>query len=111
MLLEILEQIKKQGNYAVLVMYGEDVGCDDIDQPQEDRKIEIMMAPVGCLGEVRKIIKTSVKNLNKVDIWKIPTVVSNPPQYTEIQEEGSYVWGVERTLRTYLMSLINNEVE
>ena len=75
---DVLETFKQQGNYAVSLIYGEDIGCDDINTPQNERKIKIFMTPVGYIGEVRKMVATNLKELKDFDFNQKPQIISNP---------------------------------
>lgn len=100
---DVLEYIKKQGNYAVTLVYGEDVGCDDIALKQEKRTIIIYMTPVGYIGEVRKMWKGSLDDLLEFDFRQKPIKVSNPPG-DEIPADGYYAWGTESVINDYMDS-------
>lgn len=91
-LLKKLEDFKWAGNYAVTLYYGHDVGCDDIDQPVEERSIKVVATPVGCLGSARLLYVGTVKSLMSFDPTTTPKAVSNPPSHDEIKEEGWYVY-------------------
>ncbi|MEE5181113.1 hypothetical protein JDW21_19245 [Bacillus subtilis] len=99
---DVLEKFKQQGNYAVSLYYGESVGCDDSSVPQDEREIKIAMSPVGYLGEVRKLVVTNLKELENFDFEQEAKIISNPPQHDEYSENGVYVWGTERSLKSYL---------
>ncbi len=93
-LVEQLEAIKHLPMYAVSLYYGCDIGCDDIDIKAENREIKIVGTPIGVLGEARQMwkAKTLAAFLN-MDISAKPKVVSNPPEYKEIEKPGIYLWG------------------
>jgi hypothetical protein len=44
---DVLENVKSSGAYQVMCYYGEEVGCDDMDVPANDRNIRIIWHPVG----------------------------------------------------------------
>lgn len=98
---DILERFKQEGNYAISLMYGEDIGCDDLDVPQNERKIKIIMTPVGYLGEVRKMVVTNLKEFKDFDFNKKPQVISNPPKYEEYKNNGYYIWGTESSIKSF----------
>ena len=97
----VLEKVKKQGNYAVNLSYGEDIGCDDLDIKQEERNIRIVMTPVGYLGELRKLWKGKLKNVYGYNFKQEPKIVSNPPTRSEISDDGYYIWGTEEMIEKY----------
>ncbi|MGG3986972.1 hypothetical protein [Bacillus smithii] len=99
---DVLEKFKQQGNYAVSLYYGENIGCDDLDIPQDERKIKIVMLPVGYLGEIRKLVVTNLKELENFDFEQKPKVISNPPKYDEYSSNGVYIWGTEDSIKKYL---------
>lgn len=98
----ILEKFKQKGNYSVMLAYGEDVGCDDLGVPQNDRTIKIFMSPVGYLGEVRCMLKTNLKELETFEFDSFPIKVSNPPKYKEVRENGFYAWGTVRAIEKFM---------
>lgn len=95
---DVLEELKKIGNYAVSVFYGEDIGCDDLNIPQNERKIQIIMTPVGVLGGARIMWKGTLETMQDFDFISKPKVISNPPEYDEYKENGYYVWGTDMAL-------------
>lgn len=99
---DILEKFKQQGNYAVSLHYGENIGCDDLSVPQDERKIRITMFPVGYLGEVIKLVVTNLKELENFDFGQEVKVISNPPESDEYSSNGVYVWGTENSIKSYL---------
>ena len=101
-LLEKLEEIKQMGNYAVNLFYGEDIGADDSDIPQKDRRAVICFVPVGCLGEVRIMWRGKIAGLLKYDFKTKPTKISNPPKREEYKDDGYYIWGTERSVDSIL---------
>lgn len=98
----VLEKFKQQGNYAVSLFYGEGMGCDDLGVPQEERKIQIVMHPVGYLGGVRKLVVTNLKELEDFDFGQKPKVISNPPETHEYSENGVYIWGTEEAIKKFV---------
>jgi hypothetical protein len=99
---DVLEKFKQQGNYAVSLYYGENVGCDDLGVQQNERNIKIAMSPVGYLGEIKKLVVTNLEELENFDFDKKPKVISNPPKYDEYSSNGIYVWGTESALKEYI---------
>ena len=92
---EKLEEIKQMGNYAVDLMFGEDIGCDDSDVPMMERQVRVIFHPVGCLGEVRVMWKGTAQTFLEFDFKNKPTRISNPPKREEYSEDGYYIWGTE----------------
>ncbi len=101
MLLEKLEEVKQAGNYSVTLIYGEDVGCDDLDVPKNERKLVIMASPVGVLGSVRTMWRGSLDTLGDFNPKSEPIRISNPPKYEEYNEDGFYVWGTEEGIKGF----------
>lgn len=99
-LLKKLEAIKQQGNYAVTLYYGEDIGCDDSDIKPRDRHIKVVCHPVGYLGELRTIYSGTVKSLLKFDVTEQPKILSNPPKREDYREEGFYVFGTDDAIES-----------
>ena len=96
----VLEEIKGYGAYAISLMYGEDVGCDDSSEKQMARQMKIWWCPVGTTGEVRMCLKMSLKNILSKSIGDMRfNKINNPPKNNEIEKDGLYVWGTERTMR------------
>lgn len=91
----VLEELKQIGNYAITVYYGEDIGADDSDIPQEKRKIKIVMSPVGFLGSVRVLWVGTLITMQNFNFRRIPKELSNPPANKDIERNGLYVWGTE----------------
>jgi hypothetical protein len=104
---DILEKFKKDGNYSVALQYGENVGCDDLDIPQNERKIIIWMSPVGYLGEVRKMVRTNLSELENFDFGQAPKIISNPPKYEEYNKNGVYIFGTDTAIKNYINRSIN----
>lgn len=98
----VLEEIKQLGNYAVTVIYGEDVGADDLDIPQNKRKLKILASPVGFIGEVRTMWVGNLDIMQNFDFSKKPIEVSNPPKYEDVMGNGYYVWGTDRMIYEYM---------
>ncbi|MCY8549437.1 hypothetical protein ABDI04_04850 [Bacillus licheniformis] len=99
---DVLEKFKQQGNYAVSLYYGENIGCDDLNIPQDERKIQIIMCPAGYLGEVRKLVVTNLKELENFDFEQEAKIIGNPPQREEYSDNGVYIWGTESSMKLYL---------
>jgi len=101
-----LEEIKMQGNYAVNLFYGGDIGSDDLDVPQEERNVKVVYTPIGYLAGIRVLFKGSLDSLLKCDFKiRIPKQISNPPKIEEYKKSGLYVWGNEDSVKDYLSSL------
>ncbi len=98
-MIEKLEEIKQLGNYAIDVRYGEDAGCDDLDVPIAERKIIVIMSPIGYVGELRCLYNGIYKDFLRQDFSAMPTVVDNPPNPEQITHKGFYVWGTEEAIK------------
>jgi len=94
--LKKLETFKQKGVYAVSVYYGEGEGADDSDIPVLERNIQIVGTPVGYLGSVRVLIRTTVQGFLDMDFNSPLTQLPNPLK--EIPKEGYYYWGTESAL-------------
>jgi len=94
-MVEKLEEIKRNGAYALNVTFGEDVGCDDSDVKTEDRRIICIYTPVGCLGSNRCMFKGEYRGFLKFDPKSKPKTISNPPKGEEYEENGFYIWGAD----------------
>lgn len=93
---DVLENVKLSGAYQVMCYYGEEVGCDDMGVPVNDRNIRIIWHPVGCLGEVKCMWNGKLSDALDVDFCKAaPTTVSNPPKDDEIKGAGYWAWGAD----------------
>lgn len=100
---EKLEEIKQNGAYNVILYFGEGVGCDDLSDLMHDRNVRIIWYPVGHLGEVRCMWNGALKDVYVFDFkTSPPTVVSNPPETSEVEGYGFYVWGVPEAVTLYL---------
>lgn len=99
---DVLEKFKQQGNYAISLYYGENIGSDDLDVPQEERRIQIVMSPVGYMGELRKLVVTNLKELEHFDFDQKPKVISNPPKFDDYSENGVYIWGTESAIKNFI---------
>jgi len=102
MLEKKLEELKQAGHYAIQMWYGEELGCDDLDVPQNERKIVILGYPVGHLGEIKVLWKGDLKQLKNFDFKSKPEQVSNPPKKEEYKSDGYYCWGTDRSIEDYL---------
>jgi len=100
-MIEKLEEIKQQGNYAINVYYGENIGCDDLSVPIMEREVKVIYVPVGYLGELRKLWRGSYKDFLKFDINQEPKIINNPPQSNEYTDAGFYMWGTDRAIEEY----------
>ncbi len=92
-MIDKLEEIKKIGAYAVNVFYGEDIGCDDLDVPTEDRRIILIYTPVGFLGGRRVMWRGKYKDFLRFDFSQTPKQISNPPKEDEYKDGGFFAWG------------------
>ena len=104
-LVELLEHFKKEGNYGIRVYYGEGIGCDDMDMPQDERMVQIVMAPVGYLGGVRKLLVIRMGKLHEFDVSSKPEKVYNPPPCHVISQPGYYAWGTGDSINEYMRKL------
>lgn len=100
-LLEQLEDAKQAGMYSVSLMYGEDVGCDDLEVPPLQRRVLFIGHPVGFLGEVRVMFKGPMELFLKHDWNNRPQQISNPPQNDEHEQGGWFVWGTENAMERF----------
>lgn len=96
---QILEEVKQAGHYGVQAYFGENIGCDDLDVPMEERSLIISAVPVGVLGGARVFWKG---NLGKARTFNFsqekPVEISNPPEHRDLTDDGYYVWGTESAL-------------
>lgn len=97
-----LEELKKFGVYAIQLWYGEDIGCDDLGVPANERKLTMICRPVGCLGSAQLMFVGSVEEFLSLDVHSIPTVISNPPNKEEYKKSGYYLWGTKDGVQTIL---------
>lgn len=104
-ILDKLEEIKQLGNYSVTLYYGEDIGCDDLDIPQNDRKIIILAVPVGYVGEVRILYRGSVSSVLAFDFSSEPRKLNNPPKREDYSKEGYYAWGTDGTINDFYKAI------
>lgn len=101
-LLKKLEAIKKEGNYAVTLYYGDSIGEDDFDKAPEDRKVTMVCHPIGFLGSVRLVYEGTVKSFLKFNPKSQPKRVSNPPTSMEIANKPIfYAFGTDDMLDKY----------
>jgi hypothetical protein len=100
-LLKKLEEVKQLGCYSVNLVYGEGDGCDDSDVPMEERRIQLVCSPVGYLGSMRAYYKGTVKSFLEFDFSSTPTLVSNPPDKDQMEEDGLYCWGTEQSVDAF----------
>lgn len=90
---EKLEELKQVGNYSILVYFGENVGCDDMDVPLKERNLQIITTPVGYLGSIKCLYKGTLQSFLDFDVTTVPLQISNPPLKSEYEKEGWYCWG------------------
>ncbi len=89
----LLEEWKQFGLYALNLFYGEDIGCDDSDCPQEDRRVRVMGCPVGCLGEAKVLWCGKLAEFRAFDPKATrPEELGNPPG-PKAHSEGWFIWG------------------
>lgn len=100
-MLEKLEEIKQLGAYSVNLFFGEGEGADDSDVPTMERSIKCICSPVGYLGSMRALYKGTVESFLEFDFNSEPTLISNPPQREEYEENGFYCWGSESSVEIY----------
>jgi hypothetical protein len=98
--LDKLEAVKQQGNYAMSIYYGEEIGCDDSSVPVLERSIKIHMAPVGCIGELRKLFVGTVQEFLDTDIESVAEILTNPP-HSVPTKTGWYIWGTDDSVEHY----------
>lgn len=106
-----LEELKQMGNYAVSLNYGEDVGCDDSDVPQKERRVIVIMAPVGCIGETRMMYYGKLKDFLEFNLKSKPEVLPNPPKNREYEKGGYFIWGIENSVERILNNPVHGEWE
>lgn len=92
-LTDVLEDVKRMGHYSVRLFYGEDIGCDDMSVPALERRVLIIGAPVGFLGEMRRAWVGTHQQLLEMDIHATPMDAPNPPNDIWRYEPGVYHWG------------------
>lgn len=97
-----LNEIKKLGNYAIVVFFGEDIGCDDLDVPEEDRNIVCSFYPIGYLGGLKILWKGKMKDFKSFDFSSKPNQISNPPKREEYKEDGYYMWGSYESVKSFI---------
>jgi len=98
-----LEEIKQNGNYQICLFYGEEIGADDLDIPQDERRVIVIAHPHGYLGEVRTLWKGKLLSFLNFDFkYNIPKIVPNPPSNNEVEESGYYVWGAGKSAYDYI---------
>lgn len=94
-MIEKLEEIKKLGAYAVDIFFGEDIGCDDMDVPTDERRTRLIYTPAGYLGGRRVLWLGKYKDFIAFDFAQVPKQISNPPQKEEYEGGGYFAWGAE----------------
>jgi len=101
---DVLEKIKKAGNYSVQLWYGEGMGCDDLDIPQDKREIKCLFAPVGYIGEVKVLWIGPLKDFLSFDIETADIIrLPNPPPDDFIRKPipGVYAWGTDQSIKSW----------
>ena len=96
-----LEDFKRLGTYAVTLLFGHDVGIDDIDVSLYERKVFVKGVPVGCVGETRLLFVGTLRDFLNCSFSK-PKVISNPPIESEYKKTGWYIWGTPAGIKTIL---------
>ena len=97
-----LEQFKQLGMYAISLRYGEDIGCDDSDVPSPQRRCVVLGTPVGVLGETRMMYFGTVEGFLKVNLKQKPTVLPNPPNRSDYELGGYFIWGAPDSVEKIL---------
>lgn len=97
--LEKLEEIKRDlGSYAVMIRYGEEIGCDDFDTPALDRRLAVSWVPCGVGGGANVLYQGTVREFLEVDFTDAsPAPVANRDQ---AKGPGFYVRGTEWAMKT-----------
>lgn len=101
-LTQLLEEIKQMGHYSVHLYFGEDMGCDDSDTPLMERNVKIFAAPVGFLGEVRRVWTGKLAEVLAMDPRAEPKQLSNPPNPNDLDKPGIYAWGAEESIKRFM---------
>ena len=107
---EIMEKWKSFGVYALTLYYGEDIGCDDFDIQQEDRRVRIIATPVGALGGCRILWYGHLAALRTFDpSSNQPECLPNPPG-KRANAEGWFIWGAsQESVKNALSFLYRNQ--
>lgn len=93
--------------YCVACFYGsQDMGLDDTGMRDDEREVQIVAAPGGFLGGLRVIFQGTVAEVQALDLYAPPTVVSNPPSERELREDyrfkpGAFVYGSDDAVRDW----------
>jgi len=101
-LLNKLEDFKKVGMYDVSLVYGENIGCDDLDIEMMKRSVKVFGTPVGVLGEAKTMFIGNVDSFLEFDVTTVPNRISNPPKREEYKEKGFYIWGTDSAVDSIL---------
>ena len=73
--------------YSVQLFYGEDIGCDDLDTPMDERRVKMMGVPVGCLGEGRVIFSGTIADLLSASLQsQTINLIDNPPTDEQVEK-------------------------
>jgi len=100
---DILEYIKQIGNYDVAMIYGEGVGCDDLDVERNKRNLKISFKPVGYLGEIMVLLLGSLEEIRNFRIADHNEYrnLDNPPSEIRSLDSGMYFWGTEDSVDNF----------
>ena len=108
---EKLEEFKKLGVYDIQLLFGEGVGCDDLDVLLHERKLWVWGVPIGCLGASRILYKGTVGNFLSFDFKSnIPTIVPNPPKNLKNKKGNWFIWGVDSAVKAILKKWYDVEI-
>jgi|SRR3972149_521071 len=100
-----LEELKQLGNYAIRVIFGENIGADDLNVSLNKRNIKITAIPIGYLGGVIILWHGNLKLLKNYSFKTIPTIINNPPEPKEYKEYGYYIYGITENVNDYITKI------
>ena len=87
------------------MLFGEDIGCEDLDIPLYERRVMVLGVPIGVLGGVRVCFKGKLKEFLNFDfLASKPKKLPNPPKKLEQEKGNWFIWGVE----DFVEKVINN---
>lgn len=91
---EVLERWKQLGVYALNLFYGGDIGMDDRDTPPEERKVQLLGVPMGCVAACRILYLGKLRAFKQFDPRaERPHILGGGvPKISELKD-GFYIWG------------------
>lgn len=102
--------------YSVRLEYGQqEEGLDDTGMSDDERQLRVIASPAGFLGGLRIVYQGTLAELLALDLFVMPTVLSNPPKREQLEEgpyvlkAGAFCWGEPNVVSRWAEKLVERE--